>query len=534
MNSEHSTRNGRQDGPPSPQARLELPNRRNSAREASLRRRRIFWLSILCWLMVLCLTAIIIIAVVHFQSSNNEIDQISAGALIGFGVLLIFVLVWLIIIYLKFNRSRAGGDTRQYRPSREEFVAFASSEMFSGRGVSSTISTVNSTSNSRSTEGSAEGDTRRFIYRQQYHEDERRPIDRIPEAPLTSISSSSRITREHHERDPGLGRPQMPPHVPERHRTENEPPRVFVDTSSRAARRHSAPLPPPYQPSMSPPYRISESLPTGMMGTPPPAYDRVCGRNRRCESTTSEDSCLNPPAYQSRPPSPLPSPGSSAAIPLDRATYLNAPPHRSEMSLGHVPGSALPPPGRVRRYDLSPNQLQQPSPFPASGVVLRENAVYRNMPRSRPSSATFTGVQTTVLTATTTRYTPPYYRSTPAPRYHTSSHLPSSTSHSAFVLARNDPESSARPVSPTYLTNRSPSSRPVLALAAPENSTRLSLSSLHVPNRPPSPIQETNEDNQEETTSNRKETPTTTQDDARRPSVVLVYLSQSPDEEIIV
>ena len=325
----------------------------------------------------------------------------------------------------------------------------------------------------------------------------------------------------------------MPSHVPERHRTVNEPPRVFVDTSSRAARRHSAPLPPPYQPPMSPPYRISESLPSGMMGTPPPAYDRVCGRNRRCESTTSEDSCLNPPAYQSRPPSP--SPGASAAIPLDRATHLNVPSHRSGMSVGHVPGSALPPPGRVRRYDLSQSQLQQSSPFPASGVVLRENAVYRNMPRSRPSSATFTGVQTTVLTAATTRYTPPYYGSTSAPRYHTSSHLPSSTSHSAFVLARNDPEGSTRPVSPTCLTNRSPSSRPVLALAAPaESSTRLSLSSLHIQNRPPSPIQETNEDNQEESTGNRKETPTATQDDAHRPSVVLVYLSQSPDEEIIV
>ena len=229
MNSEHSTRTARQDGPPSPQARLELPNRRNSAHEVSLRRRRIFWLSILCWLMVLCLTAIIIIAVVHFQSSNKEIDQISAGVLIGFGVLLIFVFVWLIIVYLKFNRSKANTDTRQYRPNRDEFVAFASSEIFNGRGVCSTISTVNSTSNSRSTEGSAERDTQRFIYRQRYHDDERGRVDRITEAPLPSSSSSSRITREHHERGPGLGRAQMPPHVPERRRTENEPPRVFVD-----------------------------------------------------------------------------------------------------------------------------------------------------------------------------------------------------------------------------------------------------------------------------------------------------------------
>lgn len=528
MNSEHSNRTARPDGPPSPQARLELPNRRNSAHEASLRRRKIFWLSILCWLMVLCLTAIIIIAVVHFQSSNNEIDQISAGALIGFGVLLIFVVVWLIIIYLKFNRSRARGDTQQYRRSREEFVAFASSEIFNGRGVSSTISTVNSTSNSRSTEGSAERDTQRFIYRQRFHDDERRRVDRITEAPLPSIPSSSRIIREQHERGPGLGRPQLPPHVPERRRTEHEPPRVFVDNSSRAARRHSAPLPPPYQPPMSPPYRISESLPTG---TPPPAYDRVCGRNRRLESTTSEDSCLNPPAYQSRPPSPSPSPGASAAVPQDRTPHLNVPSHRSGVG---QPGSGLPPQGRVRRYELSPSQIQQPSPLSVSGVVLREHITHRNLPRSRPSSATYTGVQTPVLTATATRYTPPYYRSTPALRYHTSSHLPNSTTHSAFVLARNDLETSVRPVSPTYLTSRSSFSRPVLTLAGPENSTRLSLSSLHVPNRPPSPIQEISEDNHEESSSNRKETPTTAQDDARRPGVVLVYLSQSPDEEIIV
>ena len=531
MSTEHSPHTARQDGPPSPQARLELPNRRNSAHEASLRRRKIFWLSILCWLMVLCLTAIIIIAVVHFQSSNNEIDQISAGALIGFGVLLIFVVVWLIIIYLKFNRSRAG-DTRQYRPSRDEFVAFASSEIFNGRGVSSTISTVNSTSNSRSTEGSAERDTQRFIYRQRFHDDERRRADRITQAPLPSISSSSRITREQHERGPDLGRPQMPSHVPERRRTVNEPARVFVDTSSRAARRHSAPLPPPYLPTLSPPYRISESLPTGEMGTPPPAYDRVCGRNYRLESTTSEDSCLNPPAYQSRPPSPLSSPGTSAAVPQERTPHLNMPSHRS--GVGH-PGSALPPQGRVRRYDLSPSQVQQLSPLSVSGVVLRENVIRGNLPRSRPSSATYAGAQTPVLTVTATRYTPPYYRSTPTPRYHTSSHLPSSATNSAFALARNDSETSARPLSPTFLTSRSTSSRPVLSVAAPEISTRLSLSSLHVPNRPPSPIQEIREDNHEEgSSSNRKETPTPPQDDVRRPGVVLVYLSQSPDEEIIV
>lgn len=532
MSTEHSTHTARQDGPPSPQARLELPNRRNSAHEASLRRRKIFWLSILCWLMVLCLTAIIIIAVVHFQGSNNEIDQISAGALIGFGVLLIFVVVWLIIVYLKFNRSRAGGDTRQYRPSREEFETFASSEIFNGRGVSSTISTVNSTSNSRSTEGSAERDTQRFIYRQRFHDDERRRSNRITEAPLPSISSSSRIAREHHGHGPGLGRPQMPPHVPERRRTEHEPSRVFVDTSSRAARRHSAPLPPPYLPTMSPPYRISESLPTGVMGTPPPAYDRVCGRSHRLESTTSEDSCLNPPAYQSRPPSPLPSPGTSGAVPQDRIPQVNLPSHRP--GVGH-PGSALPPQGRVRRYEMSPSQVQQPSLLSVSGVVQRESIIHGNLSRSRPSSASYAGAQAPVLTATATRYTAPYYRLTPAPRYHTSSHLPSSTSHSAFVLPRNDPVTSARPVSPTYSrTSRSLSSRPVLSVAAPEISTRLSLPSLHVPNRPPSPIQEISEDNHEESSSNRKETPTPPQDDARRPGVVLVYLSQSPDEEIIV
>ena len=523
MNSEHSTRTGRQDGPPS-QGRLQPPNRRNSANERSLRRRKIFWLCILCWLMVLCLTAIIIIAVVHFQSSNNEIDQISAGALIGFGVLLIFVLAWSIIIYAKFSRSKARRGTPQYRPSREEFVAFASSEIF-GRGVSSTISTTNSSSHSRSIERSADGDMRRFVHRQRYHDDERRAIDRATQAPITSVSSSSRITPEYHERGPVLGRQQMT-HIPERPRTEAEPPRVFVDTSSRAARRHSAPLPPPYQPPLSPPYRSSESLPTGFMGTPPPAYDRVCGRSRRCESTTSEDSCLNPPAYQSRPPSP--SPGSSSAAPMEGGTHLTVPSHRSGMGVDHA-DSALPLLGRVRRYDITPNQPQQSSQFLASGVILRENAVYRNTPRSRPSSASLTGAHTPIITAT--RYTPPYYRSTSAPRYHTSSQLPSSTSHSAFVLPRNAPESSIRPVSPPYSTNRSPTSRPVqtLALGAPENSTtRLS----HVPNRPPSPIEETSEDIQEENACNTNETVTT--NDTHRPSVVLVYLSQSPDEEIIV
>lgn len=523
MSSEHSTRTGRQDGPPS-QGRLQPPIRRNSANERSLRRRKIFWLSILCWLMVLCLTAIIIIAVVHFQGSNSEIDQISAGALIGFGVLLIFVLAWAIIIYAKFSRLKAKRRTQQYRPSREEFVAFASSDIY-GRGIS-TISTTNSSSNSRSTERSAEGDMRTFVYRQRSHDDERRAIDRTTQAPITSIPSSSRMTSEYHERGPGLVRPQMT-HLPERHRAETEPQRVFVDTSSRAARRHSAPLPPPYQPPMSPPYRASESLPTDIIGTPPPAYDRVCGRSRRCESTTSEDSCLNPPAYQSRPPSP--SPGSSAAVPAEGGRHLTVPSHRSGMGVVY-PVSALPLPGRVRRYDVTPSQPQQSSHLPASGVVLRENAIYRNQPRARPRSASLSGAHTPVITAT--RYNPPYYRSTPAPRYHTSSHLPSSTSHSAFVLPRYTPESYTRPVSPPYLTNRPPSSRPVLAaLAAPESPTRLS----HVPNRPPSPIQETSEvDIQEENACNTNETTATTTSDTRRPSVVLVYLSQSPDEEIIV
>ncbi|KAL9975109.1 hypothetical protein ACROYT_G012226 [Oculina patagonica] len=531
MSSEHSTRTGRhgQDGPPS-QGRLQLPPiRRNSANERSLRRRKIFWLSILCWLMVLCLTAIIIIAVVHFQGSNNEIDQISAGALIGFGVLLIFVLAWAIIIYAKFSRLKAKRRSAQYRPSREEFVAFASSEIL-GRGIS-TISTTNSSSNSRSTERSAEGEMRRFVYRQRSNDEERRVIDRTTQAPTTSIPSSSRMTPQYHERGPDLSRPQMT-HLPERHRAETEPQRVFVDTSSRAARRHSAPLPPPYQPPISPPYRTSESLPTDFMGTPPPAYDRVCGRSRRCESTTSEDSCLNPPAYQSRPPSP--SPGSSAAVPVEGGRHLTVPSHRSGMGVVN-PVSALPLPGRVRRYEVTPSHPQQSSHLPASGVVLRENVIYHNQPRTRPSSASLSGAQTQVITAT--RYTPPYYRSTSTPHYHASSHLPSSTSHSAFVLPRYTPESYTRPVSPPYITNRPPSSRPALAaLAAPETSTRLS----HVPNRPPSPIQETSEvEIQEENACNTNETTTsstttTPASDTHRPSVVLVYLSQSPDEEIIV
>ncbi|KAJ7360583.1 hypothetical protein OS493_015691 [Desmophyllum pertusum] len=405
MRSEHAARGGRQDGPPS-QTRHEPQTRRNSARQAKLRRRKIFWLCVLCWLMVLCVTAIIIIAVYHFQSTNSEIDQISAGALIGFGALLIFILMWSIIIYAKCNHSKASSNSRPYRSSQEEFLAFASTEIFA-RGK---------------------------------------------------------------------------------------------------------PLPPPYQPPMSPSYRPSENFPTG---TPPPAYDRVCGRSRRCESTTSEDSCLNPPAYQSRPPSP--SPGASSPAPLEGDTHLNVPSRRPGMGVGH-PISSLPTLGRVRRYDLSPSQSHQSSSFPGSGVVLTENAIYHNSSRARSSSVSPPGVQTPVHTAT--RYAPPYYRPAAAPRYHPSSHQPSSTSHSALVLARNAPESTTGPDSPPYLTNRSPFFRPVLALAAPENTTRLA----HAPNRPPSPIQENFEDNLVEDNDH----------DPRRASVVLVYLSQAPDEEIIV
>lgn len=513
MRSEHAARGGRQDGPPS-QTPHEPQTRRNSARQAKLRRRKIFWLCVLCWLMVLCVTAIIIIAVYHFQSTNSEIDQISAGALIGFGALLIFILMWSIIIYAKCNHSKASSNSRPYRSSQEEFLAFASTEIFA-RGVSSTISTTNSSSNTRSTEHSAEENNRRFNYRERHHEDERRAIDHATETPMTAIPNSARMTREYLEHGPAHHGRLQAPHFPERYRAESEPPRISIDSGRNARQyihRHSEPLPPPYQPPMSPSYRPSENFPTG---TPPPAYDRVCGRSRRCESTTSEDSCLNPPAYQSRPPSP--SPGASSPVPLEGGTHLNVPSRRPGMGVGH-PISSLPTLGRVRRYDLSPSQSHQSSSFPGSGVVLTENAIYHNSSRARSSSVSPPGVQTPVHTAT--RYAPPYYRPAVAPRYHPSSHQPSSTSHSALVLARNAPESTTGPVSPPYLTNRSPFFRPVLALAAPDNTTRLA----HAPNRPPSPIQENFEDNLVEDNDH----------DPRRASVVLVYLSQAPDEEIIV
>ena len=132
-NSEHSARTGLQDGTPR-QVQREMPRlsiRHSFSSEASSRRKKLFCLCLLCWLMVLCLTGIIIIAVVHFQSSDSEIDQISAGALIGFGLLLIVVLGWSAIIYAKFQKGSAIArhDSRQYAP-REEILAFASSEIY--------------------------------------------------------------------------------------------------------------------------------------------------------------------------------------------------------------------------------------------------------------------------------------------------------------------------------------------------------------------------------------------------------------------
>ena len=524
-------RTGRQQGP-SIEARNELSNRRNSANQASLRRRKIFWVCILCWLVLFCLTAIIIIAVVHFQSSNNEIDQISAGALIGLGVLLVFVLLWSVVIYFKFYRSKARRNSQQYRPSREEFVAFASTEIFP-RGVSSTISTINSTSNSRSTNSSAEGNNpRRPIYRERRYDDERRyyderrVIDHVVEAPIPSIPSSTRMAREYIVRDPaGLGRPHVTvSHLPESRRTETESPRIFVDSGRRAPprqySRHSCPLPPPYQPPVSPSYRPTESLPTG---TPPPAYDRVCGRMRRCESTTSEDSCLHPPAYQSRPPSPS-SGGISTGV--DATMYENVPSQRPRLVVGR-PVSMQLPVESIRRYDLSTSQQRQPLSFPVSGRVISENDIHPHPSRSRPVSPP--AIQTTAITSMA-HYNQPRYRSPAPPRYHLSSHLPRSTSLSSLALARGPPESTTRPVSPPYLTARSPFSRPVFALSAPESTARIT----HAPNRPPSPIQETTEDNQGENGNNKNETPTTETSEPRRPSVVLVYLSQSADEEIVV
>lgn len=521
-----------QDGPAT-QAQNELSDRRNSTELASTRRRRkIFWVSIVCWLMILCVTAIIIIAVVHFQNSKSNIDQMSAGALIGFGVLLIFVLLWSGVIYFKFYRSKSRRDPQQYRPNREEFVAFASNEIVS-RGVSSTISTNNSATYSRSTNSSAEGiNPERIIYRERRYDDERRynderrVIDQAVETPImTSIPSASRMTREYIDRQLALVGRSHATHPPERQRTEAERPRIIVDSNRAPPRqhhRHSVPMPPPYQPQVVPSYRASASLPAG---TPPPAYDRVCGRRNRRESTASEDSqCLSPPAYQSRPPSP--SGGISQGVDTTNM-YLNVPSQRPRLVVGR-PVSMQFPVENMRRYEVATSQPRQQLSLPSTGRILSENAIYPVPSRARRVSPP--AIQTTAITSMAP-YHQPQHRSSASPHYHVSPHLPNSASLPPLALARGPPSSPTRqPVSPPYPTAHVPFSLPVLALGAPESTSRLSLTS----NRPPSPIQEATEDNQEENENNKIETPPAATSEVRRPSVVLVYLSQSPEEDIVV
>lgn len=514
-NSEHSARTGRQDGPPR-QALREMPRlsvRHSFSHEASSRRKKIFCLCILCWLMVLCLTGIIIIAVVHFQTSNSEIDQISAGALIGFGLLLIVVLGWSAIIYARFQkRSNPRRDSRPSIP-REEILAFASSEIYH-RGAS-TLSTDNSISRSDS---SAESTNRRFIYRERQHDDERRAIDPtntryVTDPPMLAIHRSTRMMQDFQEHVPGVARPQVL-HFPERPRGNTEPTRMLVDPNraTRQFRRHSNPLPPPYQPPIALSHSSSESLP---MGFPPPSYDRVFGRRRRCESTASEDSILYPPDYQSSPPSPSPLP--TAAATRERRTSLNVPPDPgARIDLG-IQISTLSAIGRATSLDSSLCQAHQPSPFPPSGTATRGNVIHHSPSRLSPVPLSVAQVSASALP----RYPPPCYRSA-APRYHPSSHSPRSPLHSPVALASHAPERPARghATPPIFLpNNRSPFSRPILALTSPENT-----------------IQESVDYEEESADGNRNETSRSAnqEDDQERPNVTLVYLAQSQEEEIIV
>lgn len=520
-NSEHSIRNGRQDDPPR-QAQREMRRlsiRHSFSHEASSRRKRIFCLCILCWLMVLCLTGIIIIAVVHFQSSESQLDQISAGALIGFGLLLIVVLGWSAIIYARFQKGSANitrPDSGLHAP-REEILAFASSEVYP-RGAS-TISTNNSMSHSDS---STEGNNGRFIYRERRHDDERRVMDpantrHITDPPIAVLHRTTRMLREYQERGPGVARPPQVLHFPERPRVNTDPPRVFIDPNrvSRQIRRHSNPLPPPYQPPIGRP--SSESLP---MGFPPPAYDRVFGRNRRsrCESTASEESTLYPPDYQSRPPSPSPLPTTAAT---ERRTSLSVLPDRGvdrpRISLGNQI-STLPPLGRGRRLDSSTCEAHQPSPFPASNTTPVDIATHHSPSRMSPGAHSAAQASASAIS----RYPPSYFKSVQAPHHHPSSHSSSSPLHSPMALAPRIADNRARSQvsSPMYVANnRSLFSRPTLALTAPENT-----------------IQEIVDNEEESGTESRNESSRSGNqvDDQTRPSVVLVYLSQSQEEEMIV
>lgn len=521
-NSEHSTRSGRQVGPPR-QAQREIPRlsiRQSFSTEASSRRKKIFCLCILCWFIVLCLTGIIVIAVVHFQSSSSKIDQISAGALIGFGLLLIVVLGWTAILYSRFQKSSsiARQDSRAY-PPREEMLAFASSDLFSGRGVS-TISTDNSASHSDS---SSDGTSRRFISRERHYDDERRVIDPvntryITDPPITVFHPSNRMVRHYRDRVPGVARPQHL-YFPERSRLAIEAPRFYIDRSrgTRHVRTHSNPIPPPYQPPV-PVRPLSESLP---MGFPPPAYERVIGRMRRFDSTVSEESNLYPPDYQSSPPSPL---SLQTVTNTERRSSLNLPSERTtdqsraslnvaatdrpaSIDVGIQISSSISAPVERSVFVDSPSQsYDQPPPSPSSVISTGEYAIDPSFSRLSPSAQA----------SSSCYFTPQRYRST-SPRLH-SPNPPLHSTARATESSGNDPQA-AQAFSPMYLkNNRSPFSRPILALTSPENT-----------------IQESVDNEEESAFESVNETPNSAnQMDQPRPNVVLVYLAQSQEEEIIV
>lgn len=508
VNSDYSAHNGRPDGPPR-QAQREMPRlsiRHSFSREASSRRKKIFCLCILCWLMVLCLTGIIIIAVVHFQSSDSKIDQISAGALIGFGLLLIVVLGWSAIVYSRFQkRSSPRRDSSRRTIPREEMLAIASSEIYT-RGAS-TISTNNSLSHSDS---SSEGNTHRFIYRDRHRDDERRFVASVntrymvaPPAP--PVQRSTRMVREY----PGVVRPQVL-HFPERPRLYPDPSRQGIepDRPSGHFRRYSNPLPPPYLPPIAVTRPISESLP---MGFPPPAYDRVVGRRRRCESTASEESTLYPPDYQSTPPSPS---NVQNVAPAERRTSLNVPPEQPRIDLGIQISSTLPPLRRATRLDSSSSQ-EQPTHLPSSGVSPGGSVLYNSPSRLSPVPQTAAQLSTSSLAR--------YYRST-APHFLSPPNSSTSPLLSPMSVSSRGSESPARShtASPVYLTNsRSPfRSRSMLSLTAPENTI------------PESVDHEEQEENEEE--SRNDTTSSGNRADEQAPNVVLVYLSQSQEEEIVV
>ncbi|XP_074617768.1 uncharacterized protein LOC141876872 [Acropora palmata] len=531
-----------QDGPveqAQPRGMQRFYVRHSFSQEASARRKRIFCLCILCWLMVLCLTGIIIIAVVHFQSSDSKIDQITAGALIGFGLLLVVVLGWSAFVYSKFQKgSTPRRDSPRPYGQREDILAFASSEILA-RGAS-TISTNNSMSHSDS---STDGNPPRqpvFIIREPHRDNRRgrliadplhtRRFVTCPPAP--AIHRSTRVLREYHERFPGVARPQVL-HFPERPRGFTEPMRLAVDAdrSTRHVRAYSNPLPPPYQPQLVWGRPLSESLP---MGLPPPAYDRVIGRRRgRCGSTASLESTLYPPDYQSSPPSPSHlQPAASAerrtsASSVERRTSLTISPDQPRIDLGIQISSSLPHLGRARRLSDTPQQQssQQPTPFSSAGMttVTSESVIYQSPPRS-PS--VLHGV-TPVSTESDARQPSISYVRSAATLFQSTGNSPNQLHQPTATLVSSSrvserPTHQSHSASPVYLTNnRSPFSRPILSLTGPENIIQESAD--HEENEQ---INGENLDNEISRSANLA--------DRERPNVVLVYLSQAQEEEIIV